>query len=641
MLQLMCRKRRNQTLISCYGSLQCKARSMRSCLYIWRQRTLLATSLDALASYAFKKKFILAWRKRGQLVQKQLFLQRRAGLRWALNRQRFALHQWYRNITQERHCRYSLRVFRKLHPVPAVSIIKRVFLAWKYEYTQFRKEQKKVFRQVVSIRKTCTKKRFLSAWFDTFECCSVNKRQMLRAMKALYKLSARRKWSIQQLSNALILHTSAPRMHSLRAFLVAKGLMIHTRVEQEYFHTLCFVRKYMHLWREYSVTRRQQSVQYHRAYKTAVRQCSYHFACAYRTHNKHRKWVQWRGLKCWYQLLVKRRNAYASLSTRLWAKQFFYRWMEQYNRKLINYHLQIPSVSVILSPVPPVSQNNHTNSDSRCTDLSCMAHNNTTLQSTFMDTTCATFQSAADRQQKQGHAQGQGHLGAAAAAAEYSTMAVDTSMHVLQYHPSYSRQLQNQRLHSLSRDSRDSGGVRVGGEQLGNLSAISHSSSVHSPIGIFKSSTTGRVLRQAAPRYGKLIEPTRAVPMGLGLSTGNISTSSRVAAQKKPVTLYDKKTPFAQRQRRVAERGAMDLSCSMSSVSTRYEEVDRSGGDGLSVNASMKGGKNYFAAGKPKPLWGRLIEEDKVDAAKRSYSGQYLLSAGRNFLSKGHFAQTK
>jgi hypothetical protein len=28
----------------------------------------------------------------------------------------------------------------------------------------------------------------------------------------------------------------------------------------------------------------------------------------------------------------------------------------------------------------------------------------------------------------------------------------------------------------------------------------------------------------------------------------------------------------------------------------------------------------------PRKLWGRLIEEDCIDAAKRSYSGQYLLS---------------
>jgi hypothetical protein len=240
--------------------------------------------------------------------------------------------------------------------------------------------------------------------------------------------------------------------------------MVRTKKQLLAFNTMCFVRKYMHLWLDYKTGRRQQLLNYHHTYMRAVQQCTAHFACFYRTKHKHQKWLQWRATRAWYGLFVKRQQHFSGINTRIAAKRFFYRWVELYNRKLINYHLRIPNESY----VRPRNHNlNHTTSStSELHNTSSISSRDATIQ---LNTTAVTH---------------------------------TTSPGVrLQHHPAYVRQMEKRRLHNLS-------SCRI---HINNISAISTASSVDSH----------QYQYVHKPKYGKLIETS-------GDLNGGVNTAAQL-----------------------------------------------------------------------------------------------------------------
>jgi hypothetical protein len=436
-LQMLCRKRRNIALDSCYASLCCKERLLRQSVARWRQRTTLLCGGRHLALYCLRRAYLrrwLRWYKRVGVCQIRL---RRASLRDGVNRLQRTLRQWHVTAAHERECRHRLTVFKKLHPVPEVSLIRCVFSAWRYEYAAYRREHKQRFRAAVLVRKRYARSRAMLRWYEVFECSQVHRVQLRRGMRVLYVKYMRSKRNIHELSNALILHRAARGTYAstaastLSAFLVRNGLMVGTSTQLRRFYSRCRLRRWFSLLRDYCVRRVRQNHTYRRYREMVIQQCTHRFAAHHHVLRKHEKWIAWRGLRAWYQLQQRRLASVRTLSTRIVARQYFHRWIELYNRHVIDHTLRVPSVAILVQPQSRVvhTRSKPDSSVNVSADL-CSADPNATLHKSRSH--------YADHSQLSAHNDVQ------------PSIALDTSVQILQHHPAHVRQHEKSRLRGLS-----------------------------------------------------------------------------------------------------------------------------------------------------------------------------------------------
>jgi hypothetical protein len=488
---------------------------------------------------------------------------------------------------RERNCRYSLRVFRKLHPVPAVSAIRCIFDAWRYEYTADRKKHKQLFKAVVSVRKRYSKQRFLRQWGDAAECSQVKRVQVSRGFLRLYQQYQRCRARIHEMSNALmaykIAHPVVPPpvggRFSLSVFLVSRGLMVHTTQQLRRVQQMCFLRRYFGLLHAYCLGRQRQLVRYRAAHEQAVAQCSARFAAYYHVANKHAKWRQWRTLRAWYQIQQRRLACVKTLNTRIGAKQYFHRWIALYNRRVIDHSLRVPSAPVVLSP-----QESRHGPSARMVDPYHRGAAHRSLQQSNLSFTRDYSVLSAD------------------AGALQPSIALDTSVHVLHYHPAHIRQLEKSRLRDLS---------------LSTIRASADDSTLLKKAQVPYLPQS----RVTKPRYGKMIEPTHALVRDETAMLDQENRSSPTPAGGYLAKLEARKAAVPKFTNRVGG-GSGGRGGGHTSVEDSFATQSSA------QSPSLRGGASraLTPSALPKKLWGRLIEEDCIDAAKRSYSGQYLLS---------------
>jgi hypothetical protein len=508
----------------------------------------------------------------------------RASLRAAVNSQLRALRHWHTIAQRDRHCRHSLNVFRKLHPVPKISMIRAVFHAWRYEYAVFRREQKKIFRAAVAIRKHYHKQRTLQSWYDHYERCQVRRVQLHRTFGRLYGKYLRCKKRICELSNALILHKMAqPRLHRgvglsrWVEFLVDKGLMLRTSLQLRRFYQLCSLRRWFVTLHTCCTHSRRQAFWYRSLRERVVQQCSDRFAALYHVQNKHIKWVQWRALRAWYQLQQRRLQCVRTLSLRIEGRQYFYRWVELYNRIVINRTLRVPCAPVLVEPHSRVVQSAHHSGGKGSsgggdkgekenhTNLSCSRDYS---MYTAGDRDITTTTEAAHRQ-------------------EMPSLALDASVQLLQYHPAHIRKRELSRLKALS------------------LSTIHCTSADQSELSL-ASSVFPRADRHH--KHHKIIELK---------STARTSQTNNSVLSASPTVGYGARHSGQIRS----------ITPSGQNHSSRKTITTTSSAQGRSPPPTLPASKQ--SAGTPRKLWGQLIEEDCIDAARRSYSGQYLLAVNK------------
>jgi hypothetical protein len=561
-LQMLCRKRRNIALDSCYASLCCKERLLRQSVARWRQRTTLLCGGRNLALYCLRRAYLrrwLRWCKRVGVCQIRL---RRASLRDGVNRLQRTLRQWHVTAAHERECRHRLTVFKKLHPVPEVSLIRCVFSAWRYEYAAYRREHKQRFRAAVLVRKRYARSRALQRWYEAFECSQVQRFHLRRGMRVLYVKYMRSKRNIHELSNALILHRAARGTYAstaactLSAFLVRNGLMVRTSMQLRTFYSRCRLRRWFTLLRDYCVRRVRQNHTYRRSREMVIQQCTQRFAAYHHVFHKHEKWIAWRGLRAWYQLQQRRLACVRTLSTRIVARQYFHRWIELYNRHVIDHTLRVPSVAILVQPQSRVVHTKakpdsivNISTDLRSADLYSPLHRN--------------------RSQHADHSQ------LSATNDAQPSIALDTSVQILQHHPAHVRQHEKSRLRALSLSTIYCDSVDTTGTDTTAVSILPHNAP------------------RPKARYGKIIDHpalNRAARDRENVDTNRSSYSDQHAVNM-----------------------ARDCSHRSAGRATRVTTLTSAQGQ----RAQAK-------------LWGRVIEENCIEAAKRSYTGQYLLS--RNML---------
>ena len=587
------------------------------------------------------RKYIRKWVKWCRVYRNHHWKQRRAALRWSVNQQQRALQWWYFSTHRKQHCRYGLRVFRKLHPVPTTSAVGRVFQAWRDEYVPQRKREKKLYKQVVVLRKYASIKRTFKYWSDAFETSAVNRHHLLRACRMLYKQYANRRSLIYRLSNALLLRVHNRSFVALNecklvTFLARHGLMVRTKRQLMHFYVLCFLRKYVYLWHRFAQHRRQQLVFYHHTYVRAATQCSAYFATYYHVLHKHRKWTQWRAMRAWYFTHSRRMVHFSGIKTRIHLKHLFQQWVAVYNRKLINFHLRIPVVQTSSNAVYP----GHSLLDIHNTTLQS---NRTSMSSQFDDTFATTAQHHHTTSQTNYTTNTKNIQGRKAVSI------LDDSIHL---NPADAHIIASQRLHQL-RSTKPPSRMNIS-----NISAISAASSAGStsyqhslqraPQHKNNSATTNATIaaRVYAPKCtSKLIDTTKHTLMNASaLSTTsphsftalNNSSHSRIYKENKPNKDTSNQSLFSD-----------NLNVSYSRLHENRIDPAQNPGSGFvfapvaDVSSVRVSGKNAYGETllrksvdrgcsrgnmvDKKTVWGSIIEEDNVDAAKRSYTGQYLL----------------
>jgi hypothetical protein len=313
-----------------------------------------------------------------------------------------------------------------------------------------------------------------------------------------------------------------------------------------------------------------------------VAQCSARFAAYYHVANKHAKWQQWRTLRAWYQIQQRRTACINALNTRIGAKQYFHRWIELYNRRVIDHSLRVPSAPIVLSP----TETRHQDHSARMVDpLRRGSSYHHSLQQSNLSFTRDYSAISTD------------------AAALQPSIALDTSVHVLQFHPAHIRQLEKSRLRDLSLST-----IRASADDSAVLKATPHLQ--HS--------------RAAKPRYGKMIEPTHSLVKDINTS---VDQENRTAVVSQGGYLAKMNARKASAPKFSHRRGGSSEDRDHSMRSGLEESfATQSSGRSPPLHMADTSIRGLTPSALPRKLWGRLIEEDCIDAAKRSYSGQYLLS---------------
>eukprot|EP01032_Pedospumella_encystans_P025895 gene25895-29251_t len=402
------------------------------------------------------------------------------------------------------------------------------------------------------------------------------------------------------------------------------------------FYVLCFLRKYVYLWQRFAQHRRQQLVFYHHTYVRAATHCSAYFATYYHVLQKHRKWTQWRAMRAWYSVHSRRMVHFSGINTRIHLKHLFQQWVAVYNRKLINYHLRIPAAPTSCNGV----HSGHSLLDTHNTTLQS---NRTSMSSQFDDTFSTTAQHHHTTPHTNYTADTQNTHGRKAVST------IDDSIHL---NPAAAHNIASERLHQL-RSTKPPSRMNIS-----NISAISAASSAGStfyqhsqqraPQNKNISATTNATIaaRIYAPKCtSKLIDTTQHASMNTSaLSTTsqrsssalNNSSHSRIYKENKPNKDTNNQSLFSD-----------NLNVSYSRLHENRIDPAQNPGSGFvfapvaDVSSVRVSGKNAFgetllrksvnrSASRgskvdKRTVWGSLIEEDNVDAAKRSYTGQYLL----------------
>ena len=677
-LQLLCRKHRNIILKNCYGSLTCKKRKLQNIFQKWKQKLTLSKQIYYISIYNIKKKIIKILLKYKYKKEYNQYKLQRCKLRFIVNRLKQSIKLWYNIIKNKLKYKYLLNIYKKMHPILEISYVRTIFTFWKLEYTIPHKIERQKSYHIRKKHKLIIKKQYFDYFYEVYQAIVVKRVQLQRGLAKIYLFYQYNKQKYSHFNHILALSAAALQSKeylldlsnrrlkelpytttitttsttttssssnnniyynkehnrlSLTIFLLQKGLNVHTNHQFKSFRLQCFLRRYYKNWYIYSKCSKIYYKQRQYCYNQCILQCTTYFSNIYHVHNKHHYWQQWRSLYVWYQLLQRRRIYITRRNIRIVAKQYFLRWLEVYNRRLINHHMCIPSTTVVAQTVisrvlqpcstttnttttpPTISSSNqlltHRGNISQSRDYSAL------LQRSFQSNTSVTLD----------------HNDAVSVdmAPVMPSFALDESINLLQLHPTAARIHQQARLHSLSlstiypmntsTNSSSSYYRSTGGG--GNTEAVSgaqYSSSKYRKVGRIIDRTTATTTPLNRAHTTPAANSTALGSLG-GYAQQHQRTRRLIECSTTSTTTADAGTNTSRQSR--TDNSAVTADISQQSIRSR------TGTPSLSARKQKQHSGQSQGNGSARRQWGRTIEEDCIDAAKRSYTGQYLLSTDR------------
>eukprot|EP01033_Poteriospumella_lacustris_P010552 gene10553-7506_t len=107
----------------------------------------------------------------------------RARLRYTTGTYRRVLAHWQCVMRQQGHWRRRLRVFRRLHPLPECSPVRRIFVAWRDEYLSYAARLK---RQVTRVVQQVARTRLAMCWMK-WRAARERRRRMTHATRRVWR----------------------------------------------------------------------------------------------------------------------------------------------------------------------------------------------------------------------------------------------------------------------------------------------------------------------------------------------------------------------------------------------------------------------------------------------------------------------
>eukprot|EP01033_Poteriospumella_lacustris_P017008 gene17008-12174_t len=150
----------------------------------WRHRARLGAQRRRLVWFARVHRLWCRWWQwhRCQASPQRWQLQR-ARLRYTTGTYRRVLAHWQCVMRQQGHWRRRLRVFRRLHPLPECSPVRRIFVAWRDEYLSYAARLK---RQVTRVVQQVARTRLAMCWMK-WRAARERRRRMTHATRRVWR----------------------------------------------------------------------------------------------------------------------------------------------------------------------------------------------------------------------------------------------------------------------------------------------------------------------------------------------------------------------------------------------------------------------------------------------------------------------